>query len=198
MLRKLYPFAITFGFGVSFALLLAMVFSRQDELDRLAKLGAANGANGTAETTTETPPARRPLEPALAKDLPTLKARATTRELSTLARGVLEERMKRHGHDMQQLMRSVITLDYVTAGPLANHIATEPMLSRPVEGGDELLNASLSREFFDVQEQLSTASAELARALVANDAPTIARAMGSLTSACVACHAAHFVPLTQP
>lgn len=193
MLRKLYPFVITFGFGVSFALLLAMVFERQGELDRLAKLGANHGTADTAS-----PPARRPLEPALAADLPTLKTRATKRELSTLARGVLEERMKRHGHDMQQLMRSVITLDHLTATPLANHIAAEPMLARPVEGGDELLNASLSREFFDIQEQLSSASAELARALAANDAPTISRAMGSLTAACVACHAAHFVPLTQP
>ena len=50
--------------------------------------------------------------------LPTLKARATQRELSTLARGVLEERMKRHGHDMQQLMRSVITLGSpIVGGP---------------------------------------------------------------------------------
>lgn len=114
--------------------------------------------------------------------------------LLPLARRVLNERMKRHGHDMPQLMLSVVLLQRDVAAEAAKRIANEPLVMRPPPGDDSLLNSALPPRFFVLQDELRQRAKALSDAADQKDDKALAVAFGQLTETCVACHSAYLNP----
>src|SRR3954464_12934164 len=84
---------------------------------------------------------------ALAGDVPRARL-AEPDYLPPLARQVLRSRMQRHGDDMLHLVMAATLLQRERAKALANEIAIEPRLTRPIAGGDADLNAALPNQLF--------------------------------------------------
>jgi cytochrome c556 len=112
----------------------------------------------------------------------------TPDHLPSAARSVLKKRMERHGRDMGDLMWAVLLLDYNTTQKLAQQVATEPLLARPLSGDASELNALLPERFFTLQDELKTNAAALARVAPRHDPEAMAEAYGRLARTCVACH----------
>jgi hypothetical protein len=113
--------------------------------------------------------------------------------LSAAVRSVIADRMRGHGDDMSVLQWAVLFLDYDAARSLANAIATEPRLARPLAGDDTLLNSALPPEFFVLQDQLAAKARELAQIAEKRppDGAGLAKAYGELAETCVRCHSAY-------
>lgn len=114
--------------------------------------------------------------------------------LSPLARQLLKQRMKRHGRDMLALVQSVLFLDHPTTQRLAEEIANEPRLTRPIAGGEDDLNAALPERFFVVQDELRSRAKALSDASRASDDVALAARLGELTQSCVSCHSTYLEP----
>lgn len=132
---------------------------------------------------------------ALAGDVP--KARLKEPDyLPPLARQLLRTRMERHGDDMLQLVMAVTLLQKERAKQLANDIANEPRLTRPVAGGEGDLNAALPNQVFVLQDELRSRAKDVAAAAgkpgLSNQA--LAKALGRMTETCVACHSTFLNP----
>lgn len=108
--------------------------------------------------------------------------------LPSAARSVLKKRMERHGRDMGELMWAVLLLDYDTTQKLAQEVATEPLLARPLRGDASELNSLLPERFFTLQDELKTHAAALARVAPRHEPEAMAEAYGRLARTCVACH----------
>jgi hypothetical protein len=106
--------------------------------------------------------------------------------------------MRWHVAELNDLVHSVVTLDYESAGTLARAIVSDESLARPFLPKDAaLLNAQLPEQFFALQERLKRACAQLAAASAQRDSQAAAEALGQVTSTCVRCHAVFFKP-TEP
>lgn len=108
---------------------------------------------------------------------------------SPLARALLKERMGQHGHEMGELVRAVVLLDWVRARALAEELSREPELAPSREGGAGT-DALLTR-FEALDEDLRQRARALARAAEAQDVAQAAQRLNDLTAACMACHAAY-------
>ena len=130
---------------------------------------------------------------ALAGDAPRQRM-AEPDYLPPLARQVLRTKMARHGNDMLQLLVAVTLLQRDRAKVLANDIANEPRLVRPIAGGENDLNAALPNELFVLQDELRMRAKAVADAATKSDDAKLGAAFGRLTETCVACHSAYLHP----
>jgi hypothetical protein len=102
--------------------------------------------------------------------------------------------MQNHGRDMQELVRSVILLRYKNAQELAQKIAAEPRLVRPIVGGENDLNAALPEQLFVLQDELRNQARGLAEAAGKENSVELSAAFGRVTETCISCHAAYSKP----
>lgn len=107
------------------------------------------------------------------------------------ARALLSDRMQHHGQAMSDIVWSVLFLDYDAAADIAEEIASEPQLARPVRREAGELNSLLPERFFALQEELVLRAKTLARVARTEDAGAIAQAIGELSGTCVRCHATY-------
>jgi hypothetical protein len=111
--------------------------------------------------------------------------------IPAMARALLKDRMRLHGDDMSDLMWAVLFLDHQSARAIAEDIAATPRFARPTAGDDEILNASLSPEFFDMQDALTEDAKALADAASKGEERRVAELFGRLATTCVRCHVAY-------
>lgn len=108
--------------------------------------------------------------------------------LPSVARGLLKQRMARHGNDMTELMSTVAVLDFEGAAKAARHVAEEATIARPVGSDATELNAQLPERFFQLQDDLKASARTMATAAEAHDANALADSFGRLARTCVSCH----------
>ena len=114
--------------------------------------------------------------------------------LPPLARVLLRGRMRRHGDDMETLLRAVLLLQRPRIAELASQLADEPSLARPGDGSDTL-NAALPPHFFQLEAQLHEQAGALAEAARGSaDEAALAQRFGQLMETCVHCHQAYQQP----
>lgn len=114
--------------------------------------------------------------------------------LSPTAREFLHTRMRHHGEDMQQLLLAVTLLDRERTQRIAERISTEPRLARPSAQSPDELNVELPARFFELQDELLSRTATLARA-AAQPSGDLAVPFGRVVETCVSCHTLYLDPL---
>lgn len=89
------------------------------------------------------------------------------------------------------LFWSMLFLDDGATERIAEVLASEPRMARPMSGGDDTLNASIPDSFFDLEEELFANARKLtaAAANASGDPAQVAAAYGELAATCVKCHA---------
>ena len=107
------------------------------------------------------------------------------------ARALISDRMQHHGQAMSDIVWSVLFLDFEAAADIADEIAQEPKLARPVRREANELNSLLPDQFFDLQDELAVRAEQLATAARAEEPEAISEALGALSSTCVRCHSAY-------
>jgi len=108
-----------------------------------------------------------------------------------IAAALLATRMGKHGDDLEWLLANVLMLNRENVEATARRIAETPRMARPQGGDSDTLNALLPARFFDLQDELATKAGQLAAAAHRRDDRAIAKAFGSLTETCVACHSSY-------
>lgn len=111
--------------------------------------------------------------------------------LPASARALLSDRMQHHGQAMSDIVWSVLFLDYEAAADIAEEIAREPKLARPVQREASELNSLLPEQFFGYQDELAMRAQMLATAARAEDPEAVSQALGELSGTCVRCHSAY-------
>lgn len=127
-----------------------------------------------------------------ARAAPTLPVKRP--QLPESARMLLGDRMQHHGQAMSDIMWSVLFLDFEAAGEIAEEIAREPRIARPISRSAAELNSALPALFFDYQDQLVERAQRLAVATDTEDPETVSTALGALSQTCVRCHATFLDP----
>lgn len=117
--------------------------------------------------------------------------------LSDLARQILRRRMDRHGRDMHQLTNSVVLLRRDVARVLAEGIATEPRIVRPLPDSRDELNTALPERFFVLQDELRDRAKSLAEAAKKGTDRELGEAFARMMQTCVACHSAFLNPKAE-
>jgi len=115
--------------------------------------------------------------------------------LSKVARASLHRKMVNHRDSTTQLVLAVTVLNYPEAARLANEVASEPSIARPIDGSAEDLGTAFPARFFVLQDELKLRAEALNRAAVAGKPEAMATAFGQVMETCVSCHAAY---LKQP
>lgn len=133
---------------------------------------------------------------ALAADTPKRKL-AEPDYLPPLARQLLRSRMQRHGDEMVELVMAVTLLQRERAKALADDLAAEPRLTRPIAGGAGDLNTALPEQLFVWQDELRVRAKALADATRKPSDAALATAYGRLTETCVSCHSAFLHPVAE-
>ncbi len=108
--------------------------------------------------------------------------------LSDLARQILRRRMERHGKDMTHMMSAVVLLKRDVVETLAQALAGEPRITRPLPDSRDDLNAALPERFFVLQDELRDRARTLADAARSKDDKQLGEAFSRLTQTCIACH----------
>lgn len=116
---------------------------------------------------------------------------ATPDYLPALARSLLHSRMQRHGRDQSRLVLAVTLLQRDVVKSIADDIAAEPRLVRPLAEGRDELNSALPERFFVLQDALRLRAKDLSAAAAKKDDDALARAFGQLVQNCVACHSTY-------
>lgn len=114
--------------------------------------------------------------------------------LSPLARGLLHKRMQRHGRDQSRLVLAVTLLQRDVVKSIANDIAAEPRIVRPIAEGQDDLNAQLPERFFVLQDALQLRAKDLVTAAAKKDDASMAKSFGQFVEICVNCHSAYLHP----
>lgn len=114
--------------------------------------------------------------------------------LNELARQLLRRRMERHGKDAVVLLSSVVLLKRDVAQRLAEGIANEPRIVRPLPDAKDALNTSLPEKFFVLQDELRARAKTVAEAAKTKSDKELAEAFGQLTNTCVSCHSVFLNP----
>ncbi|MBL8921545.1 MAG: cytochrome c [Myxococcaceae bacterium] len=117
--------------------------------------------------------------------------------LSDLARQILRRRMDRHGRDLHQLTTSVVLLRRDVARVLAEGIATEPRIVRPLPDSRDELNTALPERFFVLQDELRDRAKSLAEAAKKGTDRDLGEAFSRMMQTCVACHSAFLNPKAE-
>jgi len=114
----------------------------------------------------------------------------TPEKIPWAARLSVSRKMRNHGDDMTVMLWAMLFLDFGSAGEIAEAIADEPKLARPLEPDSDDVNAMLPQQFYDLQDELRAKAAalvELSDAVVP-EPDAFAKAFGELTATCVRCH----------
>ncbi len=112
----------------------------------------------------------------------------TPEYLSPTVRALLHQRMERHRQTAAELMQSVLVLDYVTTENMAQAIASEPTLARPLSNDATDLNAQLPGRFFELQDELKQNAKKLEDAARSRDGERVLNEFPVLVRTCVSCH----------
>jgi hypothetical protein len=126
-----------------------------------------------------------------AEAAPKTKELPPRQDLPLVLRETLSSSMDRHGEELTYLLADVVLLQYEQAEELAQLLADEPQLGRPMPGDTDSLNALLPEAFFVHQAELAKRAKVLAAAAHAKDDAALVRAFGSLAETCVGCHSAY-------
>jgi hypothetical protein len=137
------------------------------------------------------PDEKKPAQKAPAKEEPGL---GRPDYLSELARQILRRRMDRHGRDLHQLTTSVVLLRRDVARTLAEAIATEPRIVRPLPDSRDELNTALPERFFVLQDELRERAKSLAEAAKKGSDRELGETFSRMMQTCVACHSAFLNP----
>ena len=114
--------------------------------------------------------------------------------LPPMARQLLRKRMERQGEDMMQLVMAVTLLQRERARAIAEDVAAEPRLTRPIAGGESDLNSALPNQLFLFQDELRIRARELSQLTRTGKDVELARGLGRMTETCVSCHSAYLHP----
>lgn len=114
--------------------------------------------------------------------------------LSPTARAVLQHRMQGHSRDILQLVRAVVLLEYDRVAKLADSIAEDSNLARPLTGDATELNSQLPERFFKLQDELKASAHELSHAAHKRDWEAVSDAYGRMSRTCVRCHQSYLSP----
>jgi hypothetical protein len=112
----------------------------------------------------------------------------TEEGLPPMARDMLAPRMKDHAVDMDSLVNAVIRLDRRTTASVAEKLANDDRLARPVGKDDATLNSIVPPKFFELQDQLRVSARELAEVARGHDDRKLAKSFSDVTTTCIACH----------
>ncbi len=119
--------------------------------------------------------------------------------LSDLARQILRRRMERHGRDMIHLMTGVVLLRREVVQTIAQEIAREPRITRPLPDSRDELNSALPEKFFVLQDELRDRAKALEASAKGTNDKEFGESFGRLTQTCIACHSAFLAPKgTEP
>ena len=140
------------------------------------------------------PDEKKPAQKAPPKEEPAL---GRPDYLSDLARQILRRRMDRHGRDMHQLTTSVVLLRRDVARSLAEGIAGEPRIVRPLPDSRDELNTALPERFFVLQDELRERAKSLAEAAKKGTDRELGESFSRMMQTCVACHSAFLNPKTD-
>jgi hypothetical protein len=110
-------------------------------------------------------------------------------ELSPLARAAIRIKMVRHGSDASALIEAVTLLQYRRAHGLAEDVAQEPALARPLTSEAEQIANALPERFFRYQEELSKQARRLSEAAAAERPDLLGAQFGRTVQVCIGCHA---------
>lgn len=113
------------------------------------------------------------------------------RYISPMTRGVIDERMEKHGETAMRLSLSVVLLEYGDVWDAAQGIVEQPGIARPRMGAEDAINAELPSLFFDLQDQLRVRAKDLQKAAKRKESTELSSAYGRLTETCVSCHAVY-------
>lgn len=155
---------------------------------------ACVGSSTTTKPKTAEPtkaPVTGSVAPLTTGDAAPPKDLAARKALPLALRETLTASMDRHGEELVFLLSSVVLLHYQDAEELAQMIADEPKLGRPVPGDETSLNAMLPTGFFVYQDALTARAKELAAAARAKEDARLVKAFGALSETCVGCHSAY-------
>lgn len=108
-----------------------------------------------------------------------------------VARRLLSERMMSHGRDMSDLVWAMLFIDTTSVEEIADEIARQPRIARPMANDASELASRLPPAFFDLQDALVDDAMRLADAAREDDLERMAEAYGVLTATCVRCHSAY-------
>ncbi len=99
--------------------------------------------------------------------------------------------MTQHGDSMNDLLWSVLFLDYDSALSAGMSIVEGPRLSRIHTGDASVLNNRIPPIFFDLQDELVDRTKKLLVAAKNKDIQALGRSYGKITETCVRCHDAY-------
>ena len=131
------------------------------------------------------PPQRAQQESAVAAP----RSRQPPEPLPPMVQALLKQRMVSHSSDMNDLVSSIMLLDYPRIADRAEKIAADANLSRPISGDATELNALLPEKFFVYQDRVKFEARGLVEAAGAADPYQVASKYGRLSESCVGCHA---------
>ncbi|MGV3623602.1 MAG: hypothetical protein ACO1OB_22475 [Archangium sp.] len=115
-------------------------------------------------------------------------------DLPPLARALLRKRMQGHAREQVRLARAVTLLQRDTVKAIAEDIAAEPRVVRPLPTSRDELNTALPEQFFVFQDAVRLRAKDLGNATMQPDDVKLAAAYGQLVQACVSCHSVFLVP----
>jgi hypothetical protein len=109
--------------------------------------------------------------------------------LSPMVQSILKTRMVSHANDMNELVSSIMLLDYPRIADRADKIVSDASLARPITGDATELNAMLPEKFYVYQDRVKFEARGLSEAAGAADPYQVAEKYGRLSESCVRCHA---------
>jgi hypothetical protein len=168
----------------------------------LAILVAAFGCNqkkkeGSAETAAKVEPAGKPAPTAVApaeeppsqqKQRPERPHLKRGQPLPAPVRTALRQIMTDHGDDMESLLWSALMLDYESTEAIADRMVSSPSFSRPGPGSEGTLNEHMPAAFFELQDELEKATANLRKAANEKDDAAMASEYSNVARTCISCH----------
>jgi cytochrome c556 len=143
-----------------------------------------------ASSSCATPPAYQPPQQRQAmRAVETPKRNDPPAPLSAAARELLKTQMVSHARNMNEMVHAIMVLNYLRIEQMADQIAEDVSLSRPLSNDATELNASLPEEFFVHQDKLKLEARALSNAAKARNPYQVAEQYGRLSEGCVRCHA---------
>ncbi|MBI4818611.1 MAG: cytochrome c [Deltaproteobacteria bacterium] len=121
-------------------------------------------------------------------DAPVRPAMPVPANLSSEARAALGARMQGHGDDMNDLLWSILFLDFASTHDIAAHISSQTLVPSGV----------VPAEIVAFEGRLHALAGELERASKAEDSAKVAELYGKVAETCVRCHASYLLEPPTP